>query len=136
MYTSILIPVAADNSPLLDTALSVAAALKAPEGRVELLHVIETIPGFVMAYVPEDLRQNRLAESRKMLEGIAARAPMPVEIVLEQGHGALTIAEHAARAGTDLIVMVSHKPELQDIFFGSTAGEVVRHVDCAVHVLR
>jgi len=36
----------------------------------------------------------------------------------------------------DLIVIASHRPGLKDYFLGSTAGRVVRHSPCAVHVIR
>jgi nucleotide-binding universal stress UspA family protein len=44
---------------------------------------------------------------------------------------------HAAReAGSDLIVIGSHKPELRDYLLGPNAARVVRHSKCSVYVVR
>jgi nucleotide-binding universal stress UspA family protein len=53
-----------------------------------------------------------------------------------KGHIGRTIADYAAEAAVDCIVIGSHRPGLTDYFLGSTAARVVRHAPCAVHVLR
>ena len=49
---------------------------------------------------------------------------------------AVTHPSKEPREGVDLIVLASHRPEFTDVIWGSTAGHVVRHVSCAVHVQR
>ena len=61
---------------------------------------------------------------------------IPVQCVV--GHG--TIYEEILRAAkeckADLIVMASHRPELQDYLLGPNAARVVRHANCSVMVIR
>ena len=46
------------------------------------------------------------------------------------------VLEEAEMMGTDLIVMVSHRPALKTYFLGSNAGHVVRYATCSVLVVR
>ncbi len=56
--------------------------------------------------------------------------------VLVEGHSGTTILEWAEANGVDCIVVASHRPGLTDYLLGSTAGRVVRHAACSVHVVR
>ncbi|MFQ5760821.1 MAG: universal stress protein, partial [Acidiferrobacterales bacterium] len=42
----------------------------------------------------------------------------------------------AEKAGCDLIVMASQRPELKDYLLGPNAARVVRHANCSVLVAR
>ena len=136
MYRNILVAIADDERERTDEALALAAAIGAKDARVTLLHVLEAIPPFALSHIPEEARANRRSDAEAMLRGIAERTALPVEAVVKTGHGGHTIVEYAGEAGTDCILLNSHRPALQDIFFGSTAAHVVRHAPCAVHVLR
>jgi len=46
------------------------------------------------------------------------------------------ILKTAKTAGTDLIVIGAHKPDLQDYLLGPNAARVVRHSNCSVFVVR
>jgi nucleotide-binding universal stress UspA family protein len=46
------------------------------------------------------------------------------------------ILKVAAKAGTDLIVIGAHKPDLKDYLLGPNAARVIRHSDCSVYVVR
>jgi nucleotide-binding universal stress UspA family protein len=52
------------------------------------------------------------------------------------GHPAQSILDFASNNGVECIVIASHKPGLSDYLIGSTAARVVRHAQCAVHVVR
>ena len=52
------------------------------------------------------------------------------------GHPYKTILEMAKEKDAELIIVASHKPDLQDYFLGSTAAKVVRHATCSVLVVR
>jgi nucleotide-binding universal stress UspA family protein len=137
MYRNLLVPIADDAVPeRTDAAIAVARALMAPDGKLDLLHVTEAVPDFVAAYIPKEAQLKVRQDAEAMLEAVAARAGVAASTAVITGHGGGSIVDHAKRHGTDCIVVSSHRPEIQDVFFGSTAAHVVRHAPCAVHVLR
>jgi len=135
MYSNILVPVASGEAELCDAPLKIAASLAAPDAKITLVHLFESLPGYVAQQVPaEVLNSNR----KEVLNGIEAAAAKidGARVVLLDGSPGRTISEYAAQEAMDLVVMASHRPGMGDILWGSTAGFVVRHVPCAVHVLR
>lgn len=135
MYQHILIPVAFEKDSVTTPAIATARALAAPGARVSLLHVMEETPPFAISYIPEgDLMQLRNAlqnELRQLAENVENG-----QAVLIEGHAGRTILEWASENQVDCIILASHRPGLRDYFLGSTANHVVRHAQCAVHVLR
>lgn len=136
MYRKILVPIAEDDAPRTDAALEIARALLSPDGEIMILHVIEPVSGYVASYIPEETRKALHEETLAMMEAVAARAGHGVAAKVETGHGGRSIVERASEDGFDCIVIASHRPEFQDVLFGSTAAYVARHAPCAVHVLR
>ena len=136
MYKNVLVPIADDVSARTDAALEVARAILAADGRITLLHVIEQVPSYVASYIPPEARKSLHDDVSKMMDGVAARSGPGVDVKIETGHGGRTIVDRAVAGNFDCIVISSHRPELQDAVFGSTAAFVVRHAPCAVHVLR
>jgi len=59
-----------------------------------------------------------------------------VKAKLIDGSAGHAITQFASENNVDCIVIASHKPGLKDFFLGSTAARVVRHSQCAVHVVR
>ncbi len=135
MYENILVAVAFDHSPRANDALRIARALSNQSARITALHVIEQMPDYVAAQVPEEILSDRKpaaeAELNAELGGVSDIKPVVV-----YGHPGRTIVDFAKKHGVDCIVIASHRPGLQDYFLGSTAQRVVRHAECAVHVLR
>jgi nucleotide-binding universal stress UspA family protein len=136
MYKNILIPIAGDVPERTDRAIAIAHAIKSEGGSVTLLHVTERIPSYVESYIPQDVRERGHKDTVAMLEAIETRAADPIKHAVTTGHGGQSIVEFATDHDVDCIVINSHRPEFQDVFFGSTAAYVVRHAPCAVHVLR
>ncbi len=136
MYKKILVPIAYDVPAQTDAALEVARAVLASDGEITLLNVIEEIPSFAALYMPPETRKQLTEEISNMMEGVAKRSGSDVKVKIETGHGGRTIVDRAVADRFDCIVISSHRPELQDAVFGSTAAYVVRHAPCAVHVLR
>ncbi len=135
MYHNILVPVAFDAERDTSGTMKLAQLLAAPEARITLLHVVEHIPGYALSYMPADyLREQRLAIQAR-LDEMAATLPNARGIVIE-GHSGRSILDWAAKNEPDLIIIASHRPEMQDLLLGSTAAQVVRHAGCAVHVVR
>ncbi|MGX9353291.1 universal stress protein [Shimia sp. W99] len=135
MYKNILVPVASDHDPKTDRATKVARLLKDDGGKITVLTVVEALPEFILTQLPA----GQLEKNRKEMEaGLAEdfNEADDIEIVVISGHAGRTIVDYARERGIDCIVMNSHRPDLSDYFLGSTAARVVRHAQCAVHVLR
>lgn len=135
MYQHILVAVAFDTDDAPERSLQATKLLLSPTGKVTVLHVKEMIPSYALSYIPEDYDATLRVAIRERLEGVAARFENGVGVLID-GHSGQTILEYAEANQVDCIVMMSHRPGLQDYFLGSTAGRVVRHAQCSVHVIR
>ncbi len=135
MYKSILVPIATDHSPHAKATLEVARKLCSKGGKIVALHVIEPMPNYVAQYLPEGQAEASRKAAEEMLEQETEGAK-DIELALVSGAAGRAITEYADNHKMDLIVIASHKPGLQDYFLGSTAARVVRHAQCAVHVIR
>lgn len=135
MYKHILVAVAIDAMNSSEQSLQAAKLLAGKDGRVTLLHVREEIPGYASPYIPEgfDAEQKELAH--KHLEALADQLENATAVVVT-GHAGRSIIDWADNNKVDCIIVASHRPGLQDYFLGSTAARVVRHAQCAVHILR
>lgn len=135
MYKNILVPIALDHEHDSSEALTIAQRLLADGGTVTALHVIEELPAYVAQQLPEGQLESAKAETQRLLERETTGTPN-VSTKVVRGHSGRTILDYAKEYGTDCIVIASHRPGLQDYLLGSTAARVVRHAQCAVHVLR
>jgi len=135
MYKHILVPVSFEEDRDAAGAIDVARLLAEDDGRITLLHVMEQIPAYAINYIPEGY----LSESRKAIEaelaGMAGNLPRAQGLVID-GHSGRTILDWAQANDADCIIIASHRPGMQDLLLGSTAHQVVRHANCAVHVVR
>ena len=135
MYHNILIPVSFDEERDVTGPMKLAEILGTPDAQVTLLHVVEHIPGYAISYMPEDYLAEARDAVQKELEDMAAKLPNAKAVVIE-GHSGRSILEWADSNKPDLIIISSHRPGMQDLLLGSTAAQVVRHAQCAVHVVR
>lgn len=136
MYSHILIPMDMDHEHALKPAQEVAEALLGENGRITLLHVTEEIPGYVAARLPEELLSGGKAACLAALKEMEQDISKPVESHVISGSAGSAIVNYAEVHHVDCIVILSHKPGLEDYFLGSTAARVVRHAPCCVHVIR
>jgi len=135
MYKNILVPIALDNDDgRVAHAIAVAKGLADTDARITLLHVIENIPSYAISYIASDV----LADTRKgivtEMNRLATEAGATAKVI--DGHSGRSILDYADEHAPDLIVIASHRPGMQTLLLGSTATHVVRHAQCAVHVLR
>jgi universal stress protein F len=135
MYKNILVPLAPDHQAVASGSLGVARALLAPGGHIRVLTVIEPIPAHVAQYLPADQHKKVLRDVEAELKAEFGSAK-DVSVMALIGHPAQAILETASDGAFDCVIIASHRPGLQDYFLGSTAGRVVRHAQCAVHVTR
>lgn len=135
MYKHVLIPAQLDDSRDIDAAAKAAQVLSVKGGRVTFLHVIEPLPAPVVAYWPDGYPMEARETLRKKLDEVAGLID-GAHAALVDGTAGRTITTWAEENGVDCIVIPSHQPTFSDLFLGSTAAWVVRHADCAVHVVR
>lgn len=135
MYKNIAVPVAMDEERDVTASVEVAGRLADKGARITFLHVLESIPIYVMDVIPPET----LADRRKHAEDRLARLADGVEnanCVVLDGSAGRSICNWAHDNNADLIVIASHRPVVSDIFLGSTALWVVRHARSAIHVIR
>ena len=135
MYKHILIPISFDQERDSSGAIELAKTLASPDSQITLLHVVEHIPGYAVSYLPADYLAEARQAIQKEMDETAAALPNARAVVIE-GHSGRSILDWAGENHPDLIIIASHRPGMQDLLLGSTAAKVVRHAQCAVHVLR
>lgn len=135
MYKNVLVPIAFDDDAKAKAAMDVARLLAGPDGKITLLHVMEHVPSYAISYVPADFLEQARRSVQMELDELAARLDHGTGILVE-GHSGRTILDYAEDNDIDCIVIASHRPGMGDLLLGSTAAKVVRHANCAVHVLR
>ena len=141
MYKLILLPLALDqgHGP---RSMEIARRLKAEDGKIVAVHVLDKIPSFASYYMsPDNDKMPSEIENEIHLaaeKGIAERIgeEKDAQAVVLTGHPGRTITDYAEKIGADCIIVGSHRPELKDFFLGSTAARIVRYAQCSVHVLR
>ncbi|WP_209425191.1 universal stress protein [Pararhodobacter sp. SW119] len=138
MYDTILIAAALfDDGRTTRGLVAQARAMLNPGGRVVLVHVLDEIPKYAAAHIPQDQRSAHEHKVRDTLEKIASEVPdMKTEVVVRSGMASSGILGTAKERKADLIMIASHKPGLSDYFIGSTAARVVRHAETSVLVIR
>lgn len=107
-------------------------------GKLVLLNVVEQVPGYVVAQLPEDFRSGALADARARLRAMAQEHGLDetADVVVREGHAPTEILAFAEDIEADMIVVASHAPGLADYLLGSVAARVVRHAQCSVLVAR
>jgi nucleotide-binding universal stress UspA family protein len=135
MYAHVLVPVSFDTERDSAGALALARLLAGDDGHISLLHVIEQVPGYAAAYLPAGYQSETHKTIEQELNKLADGLPDASAHVVS-GHSARTILDWAESHKPDCIVIASHRPGMQDLLLGSTAAKVVRHAQCAVHVIR
>lgn len=135
MYKNILVPIALEHDRDTAGAMEIARLLLSDGGKITALHVMEAIPAYATQYLPAAQMENRHSDAVALLKSELGGVK-DVEAVVQTGHSGRTIVEYAEAHDIDCIIIASHRPGLQDYLLGSTAGRVVRHANCPVHVIR
>lgn len=136
MYNVILVPIDLSHKERIRPMLDIARHLAVKNARTILVSIIEEVPAYIASQLPTGTFENSLSFASDELKAIATEAGIKAEIEVRSGHAATGILELAEEKGVDLIVIASHRPGWEDYLIGSTAGRVVRHARCAVHVIR
>ena len=136
MYKRIVVAVDISHGELGQMLLDKAAQLLDDGGDVRLLYVLDEVPSYIAAELPQDLSERRNAEARVELKAMAQGASVPVQVEVRSGAASGQILQCAEDTDADLIMIASHRPGLSDYFIGSTAARVVRHAQCSVLISR
>lgn len=140
MYKKILVPIDVSHPESGGIALGAAAEIADASGaEMALLSVIADVPNLVAAQLPSGYAEKAAATAQQELENIAGKAGLKdgsYTLSVRDGAAHHEILEEAEKIGADLIVVLSHLPELTDYLLGSTAARVVRHANCSVLVVR
>lgn len=136
MFQKVLVPIALDHKNAYHQQMQVAKKLRDVGATIILLHVIEEIPGWILAQIPAGISDKAHTAARQSLQEIAEESGPDILTEVVVGHASRTIVEYAESREIDCVVMASHRPELADYFLGSTAAAVSRHARCSVVILR
>ncbi len=134
MYKTILLPLALDQGHD-QRSMEIDRRLKAEDGKIIAVHVIDEIPGFAKYYLSSNKEEEINAAAKEAIEERIGEA-QDAEAVVLTGHPGRTVTDYAEEIGADCIIVGPHKPEIADFLLGSTAARIVRHAPCSVHVLR
>ncbi|MEQ8397836.1 universal stress protein [Thalassobaculum sp.] len=141
MYADIMLAVdlvdAGTQMKAVRTTVSLAQAYGAR------VHIITVVPDYGMSMVggffTKEHERKAIDEANKALHAFAA-THIPNDIKLQHivGHGTIyrEILRYAKETKCDLVVMSSHRPELEDYLLGPNAARVMRHAQCSVMVVR
>ena len=141
MYQTILLPIDVNAAESQKKACQTAVMMaEACSGKI---HVLCVVPDFGMSivgsYFPEGFENSMLSKAAEQLDKFVAEH-LPAELIAGKtvGHGSIyqVILESAEDCRANLIVMASHRPELQDYLLGPNAARVTRHAKCSVMVVR
>ena len=141
MFKDILLP--NDLGDVESSRKAVSTALDLSRSEDTRLHLMCVVPGYSMSivyqYFPKGFEEKSLTEATKQLNDfIANNIPSEIESQAIVANGTVyeEILLTAKKVGCDLIVMASHRPELNDYLLGPNAARVVRHANCSVLVVR
>ncbi len=141
MYDHILLPLDVGEESSWKKALPTAVELCRYSGAS--LHVLSVVPDFGMSivsqYFPDGYEQEVAQKTLEQLhQFVTTHVPDDIKVQHIVGEGTVyeVVINVAKEVAADLIVMASHRPELQDYLLGPNASRVVRHADCSVMVVR
>ncbi len=138
MFLHILVPV--DFSERNPEALALALALaKMSNGRVSLLHVIKLISGALEEF--QDFYEKLEADAHEKMTALIAAQPdsgIPLTVHIIVGHRVEEILRFTTAQDVDLVVMSSHKIDLQhpDEGWGTISHKVSILAQCPVLLVK
>lgn len=143
MTNAVLCAVDISNGDLDTHVLKKAAKLADQEGAQ--LDVVTVLPDFgeswVSGFFESDFHDKALEEAHTKLAEMCVSTlgedrNEKIRHVVATGTAYQEILKTADSAGSDLIVIGAHKPDLKDYLLGPNAARVVRHSDVSVYVVR
>ncbi len=140
-YRKILLPIELGEPSSWQRALPAALALARQHGAH--LDVLTVIPDMGMpvvgSFFPADFEKKARKEAEEaMKQWLDENVPEDVQAEAWVSVGTIydKILQVAKRLNSDLIVMASHRPKMQDYLLGPNAARVVRHAPIDVFIVR
>ena len=141
MYQRILLPIDLSNESSWVKALP--SAIRYCETFNSTLYVMTVMPDFgsslVSQFFPDDHEEKMMQNADEVIaKFVREHVPgkLNVKHIVCGGTIYKRIIETADNIDADLIIMGSHRPELQDYLLGPNAARVVRHSSKSVLVIR
>lgn len=136
MYKTIIVPVDIGNMERVPSMIDAARKLGGDDAKIVLTSIVERLPSYVSAEIPEGYHHRAEEIATEELNKIKSDTGLKADIAIRTGYPSRGILDVADETGADVIVIASHRPGLEDYFIGSTASKVVRHAKCSVMVIR
>jgi nucleotide-binding universal stress UspA family protein len=107
------------------------------------LHIMTVVPDFgmsiVSSYFPADYEKKTVKKVNDTLHKFV-KDHIPSDINVQHIVGIGTVYEEILRVSkeikSELIIMGTHRPKMQDYLLGPNAARVTRHATCSVMVVR
>lgn len=135
MYKNILVGVDLTHTEKAGAMLKAAQSF-GKDAQITLINVIEDIPTYVAAELPKGMVAEMKEKANSELSALAKSFGTSANVEIASGRPANALLDKAKALGSDLIIIASHQPGVQDYLLGSTASRVVRHAHCSVLVMR
>ncbi|WP_299471873.1 universal stress protein [uncultured Roseibium sp.] len=109
------------------------------------LDVITVVPNYgvtlVNSYFDENFQGEMVSKTKEALTDLVSKVlgeerNKDVRHVVAAGSIYEEILQAAKQAGSDLIVIGAHKPDLKEFLLGPNAARVARHSECSVYIVR
>lgn len=109
------------------------------------LDVITVVPNYgvtlVNSYFDENFQGELVTKTKSALNDMVSRVlgderNKSIRHIVAAGSIYEEILEAAKQAGSDLIVIGAHKPDLKEFLLGPNAARVARHSQCSVYIVR
>ena len=142
MFRDVLLPI--DLSQESSWRLTLPVAVDQVRRSDGCLHLMTVVPDFGMSIVgqffPDGYEEKAIKAATEALHAFTrahlADDGIRVQHIVAHGTVYEEIIQAAQRIRADLIVLSSHRPELEDYLLGPNAARVVRHSTCSVLVVR
>ncbi len=141
MYKHILIAVDLEDGNTWQKPLDVACEYAKAFGST--LHIMTVVPNFGMSIVgtffPPDYEKDVLKKATENLHDFAkVHVPSDIQVQHIVGHGSVyeEILRVEKEIEPDIIVMGTHRPNMQDYLIGPNTARVARHATCSVLIVR
>lgn len=136
MYKNIIVPIDLGRAKQGKSMLNKAKALADKDAKVTVVNVVEVVPGFMTAGLPDGLVEKASSDARTTLTDMVKSSGLDASVEIRGGRPHRAIVALADGIGADLVIIASHDPGIQDYFLGSTASAVVSRAKCSVLVDR
>ncbi len=136
MFKKILVPVDLSHPEKAGIMIDAATKMGGKGAKITMISVVENIPAYVASELPRGILAQREENAKQELDDIAKASGQKMQTEVRIGNASTSILDAAEDIATDLIIVASHRPGLQDYLLGSTAARIVRHAKCSVLVLR